>query len=92
MPIPWLTRPPTAEEVAAHAKAYPVLECHGLWLYVPPRHAILGPRPARTVLLHTVSGAVLSDTGYELVDARWLPCTAEGIPLCFRDLALSEAG
>lgn len=83
MQIPWLTRPPTAEEVAAHAKAYPILGNDGVWLYVPPRHAILGPRRPQLRLLHATAGAVWTTGGSaeEEQDARWLPCAAEGIPV-----------
>lgn len=79
MTIPWLTRLPTPEEVAEHAKAHPVDEQFGLWLYrVDDWHAI-------TVLLGVELGSVVNisfNAPDEDPGARWLPCTAEGIPVC----------
>lgn len=80
MQIPWLSRPPTAEEVAAHAKAYPLSPSRaptGRWLFVRDDGVayfvmlMVGLRPE--VLREYEQGA------------RWLPCTAEGIPVCFVD-------
>lgn len=81
MQIPWLTRPPTAEEVAAHAKAYPVAayEATGLWL-------CQGASGARLFLLRVEFNAVyMADRPFPIGTGGgncWLPLTAEGIPLC----------
>ena len=95
--IPWLTRPPTAEEVAAHAKAYPAPRKHefcepGEWLVITE----YGPAFVR---LHVADDRWDSaDDGTRMgflripTDIiRWLPCTAEGIPVCFVDGAYGAA-
>lgn len=81
MQIPWLTRPPTAEEVAAHAKAYPIAgyDGTGLWLC----NSVSG---ASLFLLCVECGVVyMADRSFP-IGARggitWLPCTADGIPVC----------
>lgn len=81
MQIPWLTRPPTAEEVAAHARAYPrARRSCGTWI-----RRVGSDMPFFVVLAS--DGEVLywdgiKWDGTDSKDARWLPCTAEGIPVC----------
>lgn len=86
MEIPWLTHPPTAEEVAAHAKAHPFMTWHGacgLWL----RFNEHGPDIVRLWVGSPRCGdyAVVSDR------FRWLPCTAEGIPVYLLPVAVAFA-
>lgn len=84
MQIPWLTRPPTAEEVAAHAKAYPVFGTRGLWLWAPPQPYDF-VMPASLRMLEVIDGKWIAGDREkdDRAGARWLPCTAEGIPVCF---------
>ncbi len=84
--IPWLTRLPTPEEVAAHAKAHPVGPVdfqRGLWLRAP-EHAIGWARPADLRVLSVIAERHISGDYRpgDTATARWLPCTAEGIPVC----------
>lgn len=91
MQIPWLNRPPTVDEVAAHAKAYP---CQGFeftwscWLQLDPTVEPCS-LPRLRFLRGTKNGTVTADKhGTPAIwksdeKSRWLPCTAEGIPVCF---------
>lgn len=90
--IPWLTRLPTADEVRAHARSHRVNidrrtewtpsdnpDGWGMWL------ANDGD-PFLTLLLADVDSVWLPDgdmlTERRCPGAKWLPCTAEGIPVC----------
>lgn len=96
MTIPWLTRLPTPEEVAEHAKAHPLkgaLFTWGVWLQILPDELHSWPklwhlRRHNGVVTDNKWGNVAftrSDEG-----TRFLPCTAEGIPICFVENAPEE--
>jgi hypothetical protein len=69
----WIQGPPSAEQVAEHAKEHPLYEGFGLWLLVKEGH------PDMT-LLTTEVGMVNPIVGYRPKNARYLPLTAEGLP------------
>jgi len=76
MEIPWLTRPPMAAEISAHAKEYPVSgSSAGRWLFA---------RDDGVVYFLTLSPGLRPEVLREYHQgARWLPYTAEGVPICF---------
>ena len=78
MTIPWLTRLPTPEEVAAHARVHPASpdSLFGLWLQECP-----GWFPSLRLVMVGGNGQV--EGLRAACGARFLPCTAEGIPVCF---------
>ena len=95
--IPWLTKPPTFEQVKAHAAAHPARGYDaGMWLVVPVAGAAF-PRivamtanrtPDRVEWLNT-TGPVWVDlhNGLTRLDGlRWLPCTADGVPVAMAEM------
>lgn len=83
--IEWIDGPPTVEQVAEHAKRYPLLGC-GVWL-----KSFSGKNaPAPEFVILWAKGDQIQDAlahigpiGHIGGDrARYLPCTPEGIPVC----------
>lgn len=94
MTIPWLHRPPTPEEVAAHAAAVPShlnarraskQVMYGLWLRSIPGLAAsledLGTTNNKQRVYDSI-GCPVSPEDAGIRGARFLPCTADGIPVC----------
>lgn len=87
--IPWLSRMPTAEEIAAHAAAHPVKQWfsdvpHAYWLRYPPPDSEARWGPYLT-LLGAADGNVYwqgdaVDYGGNF-DSLFLPATAQGLPV-----------
>lgn len=82
--IPWLTRPPTPEEVEAHSKAH---RATGPDDDAPWGYWLRDDGAARLVLLSADEHGVWLSDGDLLTErrcsgARWLPCTAEGLAVC----------
>lgn len=85
--IPWLTEPLTFEQVKAHAAAHPVRGvAHGVgaWLVhhpgYPPGIELLGTSEDGWIYhLDDVRSPEQIETRTWI--ARWLPCTADGVPV-----------
>jgi hypothetical protein len=79
----WLDRPPTAEEVRAHAAAHPAEYAHrteapGLWLLSYPKTRSAKP----SIVALSAGDEEYASRLHALLDgARWLPLTAEGLPV-----------
>lgn len=97
--IPWFTEPPTFEQVKAHAAAHPCRDYSaGLWLIVPVVTGALPHVMAMTVdddrgrimcLNDRVHPRVWFDlhNGHAKLDGlRWLPCTADGVPVAMAEM------
>ena len=94
--IPWLTEPPTFEQVKAHATAHPCRDYSaGLWLIVPVVTGALPHVMAMTVDDKRGCVMCLNDRVWfdlhnghsNLTGLRWLPCTADGVPVAMAEMA-----
>lgn len=79
--IPWTIGPPSPEQVAAHALAHPVCGDMCLWKVVTPSglidHIYLRPGSIVPPVYRHLS---------KWLEARWLPVTAEGVPVDYEAL------
>lgn len=92
--LPWIQGLPTPEQVTAHAARFPLRggrNAYGLWL----QHRRDRTRDVDVTFLpmHSDGGQIFDGDGYRLLphrraDARYLPCTPEGIPVCLLPAAL----
>ena len=89
-PVSWITGPPTPEQVAEHARQYPFGGAHGtsgLWLLA--RSYPADPAGPHITELELVEGTIV---GYSQKRFRYLPLTAEGLPVDYVALkAVAEA-
>ena len=100
--VPWLKRLPTVDEVAAHEKAHPAIgELEGAyWLeWIDSPVAWVGsPQPSLVRIMakegmcygHDPEMDEWYGIGPENCGDRYLPCTAEGLPVCFMELSSGE--
>ena len=77
----WLTGPPSAAQVAAHAKKYPDIYGGGTWLVV---HS--GKRIATLRSLWICLSGRMGGHESQAADASYSPVTAEGLPVDYAAL------